>query len=93
MDAMLRPIRMDTTLPGLMSMPILDPMSMPIHLGIMSPIITPIEHSVLSTGVACDIRTQELEKGGRVTPAGRLAAERALSEARVELERAKPAAH
>jgi hypothetical protein len=65
MDAMLRPIRMDTTLPGLMSMPILDPMSMPIHLGIMSPIITPIERKVLSTGVACDIRTQELEKGGR----------------------------
>ena len=69
MDAMLRPIRMDTTLPGLMSMPILDPMSMPIHLGIMSPIITPIEREVrrntpLETGVFVPARLSTLHGGG-----------------------------
>jgi hypothetical protein len=69
MDAMLRPIRMDTTLPGLMSMPILDPMSMPIHLGIMFPIITPIEREVrrntpLAIGVLIHARLRALHRGG-----------------------------
>ena len=69
MDAMLRPIRMHTTLPGLMPMPILDPMSMPIHLGIMSPIITPIEGEVrhttpLAIGVFIHARLRALHGGG-----------------------------
>ena len=37
---------MDTTLPGLMSMRTLEPMSMHIHADIMSPIITPIEREM-----------------------------------------------
>jgi hypothetical protein len=70
MDAMLRLIRMDTTLPGLMSMPILDPMSMPIHLGIMFPTITPIEREVrrnsipLAIGVLIHARLRALHRGG-----------------------------
>ena len=61
MDAMLRLIRMDTTLPGLMSMPI--------HLGIMFPIITPIEREVrhttpLAIGVLIHARLRALHRGG-----------------------------
>ena len=55
MDAMLRPSRMDTTLPVLMSMPILDPMSMPTHLGIMSPISTPIEEQTAARRITYTI--------------------------------------
>jgi chromatin remodeling complex protein RSC6 len=69
MDAMLRLIRMDTTLPGLMSMPILDPMSMPILLGIIFPIITPIEREVkrntpLETSILVHARLRALHGSG-----------------------------
>jgi len=69
MDAMLRPIRMDTTLPGLMSMPILAPMSMPIHLGIIFPTITPIEREVkrntpLETSILVHARLRALHGSG-----------------------------
>jgi hypothetical protein len=69
MDAILRPIHMDTTLPGLMSMPILAPTFMPIRLGIMSPIITPIEREVrrntpLETSILVHARLRALHGSG-----------------------------
>ena len=54
MGAILSPIRIVITLPGLTSMRTLDPMSMRIHTGIIAPIITPIDgevghHKLLAT--------------------------------------------
>ena len=81
MGAMLRLIHMDTTLQGPMFMHTLEPMSMRIHPGIMSPIIIPIEREVrrntstnlrallyapvYASGVASNVRAQELQKGSR----------------------------
>ena len=60
---------MDTMLPGLMSMRTPKPMSMHIHAGIMSPIITPIEHEVrrntpLETSVLVHARLSALQGDG-----------------------------
>ena len=78
MGAMLRLIHMDTTLQGPMFMHTLEPMSMRIHPGIMVPTITTAEQvrapqtsgrcctrPCHASGVARNVRTQELQKGGR----------------------------
>ena len=60
---------MDTTLPGLMPMRILDPMSTSIPTGIMPPIITPIDWEVRrnkapETGILVHACLSALPKGG-----------------------------